>query len=313
MGEAFAPTTMGELLGLQSAGARVLDVGCGKGSFRYADYPHLAIAALDEFPLPTGQVFPTWVEYTEGSVENLPYRADAFDLVIANFMLEHVADFPRAIDEIARVLKPQGHLYMAVPNARSFEDALYRAIYVGGGHLQRHTLSSVIETVYGRTALKLLAYNEWPAGFTFLEDREALRSLVGQFTAALHESSQIDLRAESNYLFVFQRQEGLGRRTTPAACGYCGAGSPAGIKPYTEWDCAACGRRNGVRTPGRASDAELDADMRALWERHPHLRPATGIAQSQRLAPLVQAGRRAKQIGRRLVGRVRKGIRQTAR
>lgn len=303
--EAYAPTTMDELLAMLAAGARVLDVGCGRGSFRYADYPRLSIAALDEVPLPAGHAFPPHVAYARGTVEALPYRPDSFDLVIANFMLEHVGDFARAIDEIARVIAPGGHLYMAVPNASSFEDALYRALYAGGGHLQRHSLASVIAMVYGRTTLKLIGYNEWPAGFTFLDDREALRALVDQFAAACRESLQIDVRASSNYLFVFQRQAGIGRRVTAVACGYCGAGGPSGIDPGTDWTCVACGRLNGGYRRGDATDDRLDADMRALWDRHPHLRPATGIAAIRPLAPLVRVARRARRLGARTLNRLR--------
>lgn len=306
MAEGFAPTTMDELLGALPDGARVLDVGCGRGSFRYADYPRLAIAALDEVPPPADQHFPPHVAYARGSAEALPYRADAFDLVIANFVLEHVRDFPRAIDEIAGVIRPGGQLYMAVPNASSFEDALYRALFAGGGHLQRHSLASVIATVYGRTPLKLIGYNEWPAGFTYLGDGEALRALVDQFAAACRESLQIDLRASSNYLFVFQRQAGIGRRVTAVVCGYCGAGGAAGVAPGAAWTCAACGRRNGGYRRGDAADARLDADMRALWGRHPHLRPATGIAAARRqLAPLIRVAGRARRLGTRLIGRSR--------
>ena len=59
----FAPTTMDELLAMLPAGARVLDLGCGKGSFRYANYDQFAIDALDEFTLSAAPDFPSWVNY----------------------------------------------------------------------------------------------------------------------------------------------------------------------------------------------------------------------------------------------------------
>ena len=43
--------------------------------------------------------------------QSIPYRRDSFDVVIANHMLYHVADLGRALSEIRRVLKPEGHLY----------------------------------------------------------------------------------------------------------------------------------------------------------------------------------------------------------
>jgi len=193
---------------------------------------------------------------------------------------------------------------MAVPNARSFEDALYRALYAGGGHVQRHTLASVIATVYGRTALKLIAFNEWPAGFTFLEDREALRALVDQFAAACREALQLDLRAGSNYLLVFQRQEGIGRRVTAMVCGYCGASGPGDGNAGEGWTCAACGRRNGGYRRGDADDDRLDADMRALWDRHPHLQPVAPTIVARQRRALGRVIRGGERLGRRIVKRL---------
>lgn len=43
----------------------------------------------------------------------IPFEAGRFDIVIANFMLYHVPDRPRALSEIRRVLKQGGCLYAA--------------------------------------------------------------------------------------------------------------------------------------------------------------------------------------------------------
>lgn len=271
----FTPATMTELLAALPEGARVLDFGCGKGSFPYGAFPHLAIDALDTFPPARAQPFPAHVRYRQGEGKALPYAAASFDLAIANFVLEHVRDFPGAIDEIARVLKAGGHFYMAVPNVLSFEDALYRSLYTGGGHIQRHTVESVLATVYGRTALKLVAYIDWPAGFTYLDDYEGLRALAGQVAAACRESLGIEIRLRNNYIFVFQLRQGRGWRQFAAGCGYCGAASVAAPTPGADWTCSACGRLNRAYSGADAGDRRLEADMQALWQRHPYVRPAS--------------------------------------
>lgn len=46
---------------------------------------------------------------------NIPHPAGTFDLVIANHVLEHVADDTRALSEIRRVLKPGGHAILQTP------------------------------------------------------------------------------------------------------------------------------------------------------------------------------------------------------
>ena len=273
----YSPMTMADLLGLLPDCARVLDLGCGGGSFPYDMFPTFTIDALDEFPAPAVP-FPAHVRYQQGRAERLPYGERAFDLIISNFVMEHVGDFAAAIDEVARVLKPGGYFYMAIPNARSFEDALYRSIYDGGGHLQRHSFESAVGTIYARTPLKLLSYLEWPAGFTFLLDREALRILTARVIEACRESLGLDIRARSNYLFVFQSGEGLGRRTVAAVCGYCGGEAPADVGGGQGWLCPVCGRQNGTHARQEVDDDRLDADMRALWERYPHLQPSPAEA-----------------------------------
>jgi SAM-dependent methyltransferase len=51
----------------------------------------------------------------------LPFCDADFDVVIANHVLEHVADDARALSEIRRVLRPGGWAMLAVPIARALE------------------------------------------------------------------------------------------------------------------------------------------------------------------------------------------------
>ena len=251
-----------ELLAELPAGGRILDCGCGAGTFDYAAFPHLHIDALDEFVAPAAP-FPAHVQYEQGRAEALPYPDAAFDLVIANFVMEHVTDFPAALREVARVVREGGHFYMAVPNARSFEDALYRGLYRGGGHLQRHTFESVIAAVYRATPLKLTAYAEWPAGFTFLQDREGLRALVAIISDACKETLGVDIAPGSNYLFVFRRERGIGWRSVGRVCGYCGHPAPTETAGDGAWRCPACGKVNGEHAPGGRA---MTSSMR-IWRR----------------------------------------------
>ena len=52
-----------------------------------------------------------------GSAEQLPFGAERFDLVICTQVLQYVPDPQAAIREMARVLKPGGHLFLSVPSA----------------------------------------------------------------------------------------------------------------------------------------------------------------------------------------------------
>jgi SAM-dependent methyltransferase len=50
-----------------------------------------------------------------GDVCNLPFPDDFFDLVLATDIFEHVSADDVAMEEIRRVLKPDGHLLLTVP------------------------------------------------------------------------------------------------------------------------------------------------------------------------------------------------------
>jgi SAM-dependent methyltransferase len=87
----------------------VLDVGCGEGQ----------IARLVRGGHAVG-VDPTWAQisvaheraggpaYAQAEAAALPLRDSTFDAVVACLVFEHIADADRAIEEVARVLRPGG-------------------------------------------------------------------------------------------------------------------------------------------------------------------------------------------------------------
>ncbi len=54
--------------------------------------------------------------------QDIPFADDSFDAVIANHMLYHVPDRPRAFAEIRRVLRPDGRLYAATNGAAHLQE-----------------------------------------------------------------------------------------------------------------------------------------------------------------------------------------------
>jgi ubiquinone/menaquinone biosynthesis C-methylase UbiE len=95
--------------------ADVLEVGCGDGNIWRENVdripPGWRLTLTDFSP---GMVDAARVavgdraEYAVADVRELPFADGSFDAVIANHMLFHVADRPRALAEIARVLRPGG-------------------------------------------------------------------------------------------------------------------------------------------------------------------------------------------------------------
>ena len=112
-------------LGKLKTGSRILDVGCGRGFYLKVlsdTFPGLKLCGLDlsrEY-LTVAEKFINngKVELTSGSIEDLPYKNNSFDSVIASEVLEHVEDDSKAIGEIYRVLKRGGNALITVPNKK---------------------------------------------------------------------------------------------------------------------------------------------------------------------------------------------------
>ncbi len=60
-------------------------------------------------------LYPQTTDIEKMDILAIPYPAGRFDLVIANHVLEHVADDQAALVEIHRVLKPGGHAILQTP------------------------------------------------------------------------------------------------------------------------------------------------------------------------------------------------------
>lgn len=61
------------------------------------------------------------------NIENMPLEDNSFDIVMANHILEHVENLPKALSEIKRVLKPNGKAILLSPinpnRETTYEDA----------------------------------------------------------------------------------------------------------------------------------------------------------------------------------------------
>jgi SAM-dependent methyltransferase len=109
--------------------ADVLEVGCGDGMIWRENLDQIRAGwRLTLTDLSSGMVEQARAAlgdragYAVADVQELPFADGSFDGVIANHMLFHVGDRPRAFSEIARVLRPGG---------------LFCATAIGLSHLRR--------------------------------------------------------------------------------------------------------------------------------------------------------------------------------
>src|SRR3954468_8647204 len=97
---------------------RLLEVGGGQGELadRIASELGAEVVFLDLSPRMVELARARGVDARLGDAQDLPFPDDAFDTVVAAWMLYHVPDVDRALAEFARVLVPGGAL-IAVTNA----------------------------------------------------------------------------------------------------------------------------------------------------------------------------------------------------
>ncbi|TMQ71495.1 MAG: class I SAM-dependent methyltransferase, partial [Candidatus Eisenbacteria bacterium] len=119
-----APLFLYELIDAAPGGANVLDAGCGPGSWPYARRPDLGVTGCD-IKFPPGPPAPAAnVRIIRGDLARLPLRDATFDLTVCHYVLEHVTELGACCDELARVTKPGGTLYLSVPRSAAFDDRL---------------------------------------------------------------------------------------------------------------------------------------------------------------------------------------------
>ena len=95
----------------------VLEVGCGPGelSERMRIELGASVVAIDISPRMVDLASARDVDARLGDVQDLPFPDSSFDCAVAAWMLYHVPYVDRALGELARVVRPGGHL-VAVTN-----------------------------------------------------------------------------------------------------------------------------------------------------------------------------------------------------
>ena len=89
-----------------------------------------------------------------------------------NHSLEHFEDLSGSVSEIARVLAEDGFLYVAVPDASTFTDRVYRWLGRGGGHVNPFTdAAAVVRMFTESTGLRHAGTRVLATSLSFLNRR----------------------------------------------------------------------------------------------------------------------------------------------
>ena len=131
-----------------SADARILELGCGPAHM-WRDCSNRIPSGWDITlsDLSPGMLDSAWrnlvvlgrpFQFKEIDAQSIPFPDETFDAVIGNFMLYHVPERAKALNEIKRVLKPGGRLFAATVGENHMREALHWTKRVG-----RETMASV--------------------------------------------------------------------------------------------------------------------------------------------------------------------------
>jgi len=117
-----------------------LEVGCGispvmtrTSHIIYSDFSFTAVKALRQ-SLGKG-----WYVVADGMY--LPFKSGVFSHTISSEVLEHLKDDRQAINEISRVMQPEGHFITTFPHRQFFFGNDDRFV----GHYRRYELNDMIE------------------------------------------------------------------------------------------------------------------------------------------------------------------------
>ena len=96
--------------------ARILDAGCGSGRNMIELARHGTVTGVELSP-PSVEIARRRAtgEVIEGSILEMPFAADSFDLAVSLDVIEHLQDDLAALKELRRVVAPGGRLLVTVP------------------------------------------------------------------------------------------------------------------------------------------------------------------------------------------------------
>ena len=176
-------------------GNRLLDVGSGDGYF--------ALYIKDKF----SEVFGAEIVKEAALIArkrnvsasvmdlnlSLSYKDNTFDAVTCLDVIEHLLDPGSFIDEIYRVLRPDGQLVLTTPNIRNFRN-LYTLVFKGvfpqtspdtfvwgGGHLHFFTRED-IKNIFKKAGFKRIEFFINQGQFRLSKKRKIIRFLTGEKT-----------------------------------------------------------------------------------------------------------------------------------
>jgi SAM-dependent methyltransferase len=179
-GERFVPGTRGEIwiehwhryhfASRFAAGKRVVDAACGEG-YGSALLARVAahVTGADVSPEAVAHARAAYASqanlaFVEAPCERLPLEDESVDLFVTFETVEHITGQEAFVDEIARVLRPDGLLLMSCPNKLEYSDRRQFANEFHVKELYREELEALLDRRFPHTKW----YGQRPSFFSVI-------------------------------------------------------------------------------------------------------------------------------------------------
>jgi SAM-dependent methyltransferase len=165
---------------------RALEIGYGAGAVLLTLAPaveELHGLDLDADPEPVKALLASRghsANPVRGSVYELPYASDYFDLVVSFSVFEHLHEYEKALGEVRRTLVPGGLFLLGMPAVNRAMEVGFRAIGFKGIEDHHVTRPADVEREFGSADFRVVASRQLKPGplplrlyYTWLLERAA--------------------------------------------------------------------------------------------------------------------------------------------
>ncbi len=96
---------------------KLLEIGCSQGYLLdvVRHNPHFDAEGIDYAQAPIVYARSTGLKVFQSSLTGMKYPSESFDFIVALHVIEHVQNLDTTIQEIKRIMKKGGHIYIVVP------------------------------------------------------------------------------------------------------------------------------------------------------------------------------------------------------
>ena len=162
---------------------KMLDIGCGVGDFLHTAEMHgweCTGVEPSEDAKAIAQKRMHGEIFSSEELENMP--DGSFDLITMWHVLEHVDDLKWQVEQLHRLIKPNGRVVIALPNYKSYDGQYYKELWAAYdvprhlNHFSKTTLTKIFKT----NGLELIKMDKlrWDAYYiSYMSEQYKLHSL----------------------------------------------------------------------------------------------------------------------------------------